>query len=229
MTAIYRPRFTGRALVLRGGTVTLPFTMTLDSVASVPSVLAATLIRPDGTEIAADSTTTASATFTVPSTDALGEGWSVKWEPDALEFVQPASLVAYLQTYSVSSADLIQYHPELTSQYPPGDTTAESFVAIAQREVDQWLLKQGRRPWLALPDGALFSPTVFLALARWFRSLSTGEDSRFGQLADYYETKAEDALATAKLSIDYDEDQQADASEQGKTAGPVVIHLSGRY
>lgn len=236
MATVYRPAITGPALLVRGKTVSVPLVVYVDSVATAPDSVTCTIERPDQTTIAPTVVVDASgatATASIPAADTLGAGWGLRWAftygSDVYEVTQPAECVAYASTYTVSSQDLIARHPELANQYPVGSTTADQFVVVGEQEVEDWLRAMGRRPWRIVPDGALRLPTVYASLSAWFWSLSTEPDDRYAIHAARYDIKRDDALAFAKLSIDLDDDGLADESEQGKTAGPVVIHMSGRY
>lgn len=233
----YQPQTPLPARIVRGVATPSDLPVFVDSVLTAPTEGTYTLTRPDGTKaVDAQSVTIteAVATYstTLSSSETVGDGWQETW---SLTFAGPVTKLFYrdaacvLRAYPavIGTADLLQRHPELDGQFPPGDSNADRYIREAHTHVGLWLLQQSRDPWLVVSPYSFRDPQLLWALCFWFRALSTyaAEGSRYAYFAEKYEVEAKAALTSMKLTYDENRDNHPDVSEQGQS-GASILFLS---
>lgn len=170
----------------------------------------------------------ATYTLTPADTRALGEGYREEWAlvlaGETHYFRSPAALVRR-QLYSVvTNGDLLARHPELANFYPAGQTSWQPQIyEYGHKTVMRRIIAAGKRPYLVTSPDAFYEPELFWTLAGIFRlssTTSTVGPSKYAELADRYEAKAEAAWASVRM--EYDEDHDGDTDSTGQPAVGVI-------
>lgn len=158
--------------------------------------------------------------------EAPSDDYQEVWTTDLGVFTVGGYLVRYGYYPTVTDTHLQERHPELLSQLPPGETTAEKFRRQAAEKVQRDLLKQGRRPWLIVDPWALHDAEKFMALHVWANDAAqrTSGSSEFSRLQREYLALYEREMSS--LSFRYDDAETGVVSENSEVsaqAGAVVL------
>ena len=216
-----------------------------DGALVAPSSGTCTVLRPDGSQVAAPSVTVVSsvarATVTAASLAGLAfeEGWTVEWAlvmPDGHThtFRRSAALV-YRRVYPViTDTDLLRRHSDLATQRPASMASFQNFIDEAWKEVVHRLRAKGSLAHLVMEPESLRFALVYKSLELIFRdwAITASTDEKWAMLAtDYGQKFIED---WGLLQFRYDEDRTGKADEATKRAAQPPLFLSsngwrGRY
>jgi hypothetical protein len=167
------------------------------------------------------------------------EEWAITYGGVAYApIVRRASLCRRELVCPVSTRSIQLAHPELVT-YPAGDSSWSALLEDAWTWVLQQIEATGRRPYLVVGSDTLYRVTLYAALGRIFRSLSTyaGDAGRFAELATHYDANetsapggayytapglAQQAWASWRADYDTDDDGQVQSDESD-----ALIHGPG--
>ena len=239
--AITRPRSVERN---RATTLTLTITDTLTGSVQTPS--AATVAIYDGSTVILDTTaatslgaggyscTYALAAATIPESISLTDRWLEVWTLTIGGIDHTFQVTGYLcrRAYhpTLTDADLITLHPDLSSQRPPGLTTYGRYLDEAQGWVERKLIQRGRRPELVFDAWALRDAHLYYALGLIFRSFASSLGrGRYAEEADRYDALAHDEMRAAKFRYDIAQTGTVDSAAQESQNGPLVLTSAPRH
>ena len=237
---ISRPRSVERN---RATTLTLTVTDTATGTVQTPS--AATVAIYDGSTVilAATAATTLgsggySATYslaaaTIPDSASLTDQWLEVWTLTIGGVDSTYQVTGYLcrRAYhpTLTDADLITAHPQLSSIRPPGHTTYGAWLDEAQGWIERKLLQRGRRAELVFDAWALRDAHLFQALHLIFKAFSSSLGAgKYQELADRYEAAALDEFKAAKFRYDKDQTGTVDSDSQESSNAPLMITAGPR-
>ncbi|MCP4741902.1 MAG: hypothetical protein GY871_06685, partial [Actinomycetales bacterium] len=169
-------------------------------------------------------------TVAVPADESLSEVWQIQLsltlDGVVHKYPVPMHVVRWVLSCPVAPAKMTGRHVELADLLTTA--AAQGHIANAWIWVQQELLQQERMPWRILDANSLQRPVLWHALHLAFLDLhaSVGGAGKYGELADYYEKKAELAFGKVRVTYDEDDDGKPDAGESG-TAAVGAAFLGG--
>lgn len=233
MSTVYQTRRAFPAYLERGFANTTSLEVWYGSAAVSPTAGTYSLYDSAGTAIVDAQNVTITndvATYSVtPSASlALGEGyreeWSLTINGRAERFRFPAAVVRRVLHPVVTNGDLLARHPELAKLYPEGQTSWQSQIEeYGWKTVMRRIIAAGKRPYLVTSADAFYEVELYWTLGGIFRLCSTfspSGQSKYADLANHYEAKADAAWASIRL--EYDEDHDGDTDTTGQPAVPVI-------
>jgi hypothetical protein len=171
------------------------------------------------------------AALTLPSSLPLGEGWQEEWAlvfSDGVEriFRRSASLVLRSIHPVITDADLLACYSDLDDLRPSDQTSYQTSIDEAWRQIIGRLVGRGRRPYLILDPWSLREIHLETTLSIIFRDFASSiGEGRYLDLAESHKKTA--ASAWRQLTFQYDSDHDGKADGRGRrTAAEPVIYLS---
>ena len=196
-----------------------------------------TVEKPGGTDhttAQAVTVTSSIATYslTLASTETLGEGWTVIWaltmaDGNVHTYRQAAYLCEYVPYCVISAVDLYAVVPDLRTRIPQyqqdsprGDGTGwQTQIDLAYYDLIRHLLRDGRKPWLIREITGYREWLLHRALMHCLGTVSYGPDSSWAihRKDAYHEWRR----AEAQMRLQFSEDD-ADT----RRGGAPVIRLA---
>lgn len=198
-----------------------------------------TITRPDGTTLvsgAAVAITFSIATYSVtPSaSETLGEGWEVAWDHTIASLVYPFRSAAILCEHVlypvVSEADIYVEEPELRYRIPQAQGSSGTNTGWQPQgdqtwwDIQRYLLRRGRRPWLTTEPDAFREAHRYGWLERACRGVEQDTDGAWLRKAAHYGHLARAALADIQLT--YQSDDASPTTRRGQ--GSISLRPVGR-
>lgn len=216
-----------------------------DGTAAVPSSATYTLLRPDGTKAvdAASATpraaggaeyTVAASDIPADSTTPLGTRWQERWtlamaDGTVRTLRRPAALALFELHPMVADVDLTELYPDLLDSLGNYASNLQTWLDQAWARVMRQLWRNGDFPYIIVEPTDLYDwvqheglSNVFGALVKM--SASTGSSEDWQRLWDYHRNMAETAAGGVRITVDRNQDGQADTAGKDSAAAAQSVH-----
>jgi hypothetical protein len=180
------------------------------------------------------------ATVTVPAATSaswsMGLGWRHRWTlhfaaaPTSEIYETSGGVVRYIPAPTVTDQYIYDRYSQLNSSDTASITTTSTWRGprkAAHVELQRWLLKVDRRPWLILDPWALATVELELSLAYVFDDLATRLDDAYQAKADKHKTNARWEFGQLQFRYDSPGEAQDGHSSQRVGAFPQFWTVSG--
>jgi hypothetical protein len=227
-----------------GGTLTLK--LYSDGTLNVPSLATVTVKRPggaacttpvSGAAVSIDGTGIMTYTLSAGNADLLpayGDAYS-PWSADWV-VTSSGGTVYYKTTFFdvvknpffgiVTQADLVNHHKDLTDSLFTGESTAQTYINMAQEDIQRRFENGGYRFWLILDAEQVRRPIEHLALAKYFASRVSGApDDRWSALRDYHQHEADSWWENSRYIYDVNQTSDVTPDEIGRAAGQSFFRV----
>lgn len=187
------------------------------------TLLDAVVATVGGSSTASYALQTSTTTGLDPSDDLL-EIWTLTIAGEVQTFQRGGYLVRRAWHPTITDADLIDYHSDLTALRPSSLATYEPYRRRAGTWVQIELMNKGRRPWLIFDAWALTVPHTYKTLALIFADFASAVgDGRYKELAAHYEGQANEAMKSVMFRYDLAQTGDVDDTSQTSAATPLFL------
>lgn len=208
-----------------------------------------TLLKPGGTaaiNAAAITTNATGAEYEIDATDIpatsanpLGQNWQERWVlvmPDGTTrtFRRSASMALFELHPCVVDVDLTELYPDLLDSLGNYSTNLQGWIDSAWSTVIRALTRNGDWPYIIVEPSDVYEWVREQALVNVFRALhkmsaGTGTSDDWRALWDAHEEALKAASQSARITVDRDQDGQADHDGKESAAAMKSVERNWPY
>jgi hypothetical protein len=224
----YTARFPTPHLIERGSDSIVECPVYRDDVLVLPTAGQLLVYNQAGTLVSSNLVVTfpgnvAAATIPASLTEALTtaeEGWRCEWlltiAGAVVRFRNKACVCKYRLYPTIAGVDVTQRLRALDTSLPAVITTRTSYQSAideADIEVQNRMIKLGKRPWLVSEPSALREVWLFCTIAIVLESMAV-QNAEFRAVAADWRAKFEAEFSSASTTFDYDDDGHTSEPEK---------------
>lgn len=234
----YTARFELPDLIERGRPQTLRCRVYRDGVGVAASAATVTVYSADDAAVVSAASATVggadTATYDLAGSATtgldLGDRWRVEWAVtiggSVYTFRNDAALVRHRLYPVVTDADLFRRMPKLDPDRADAisiEADYQSFLDEAWTEIQHHLIAAGNRPWLVMSPSALREPHMLLTLSYIMEDLATSLSEVYSDAATEYRRQYDRAVARISLEYDHDQDGEIDEAPRRAVRGSLWL------
>jgi hypothetical protein len=240
----YSARFNGPHLIVKGLAGTMLCPIWKDGAAFPVTAGSVKVYRPSGTEFAGGTTAIVAGAIswsydaTEFDDEDAAEGWVFEWtitiSGDYKIVARNDAAVVFRELFPViTDIDLYRRHkdldPSVAGSIAGTNSDYQDYIDEAWRTIQDKLIANGRRPWLAMSPTAFRQVHLYMTLELIFRDFATsmGDGAKYHDLSIIYNDMAKDAWPALTYLEDTDNDGKLD-SNQRRASAVSTIWLNGR-